>query len=441
MSDVAGSGRSLRAGVFLGWLERTLNSDFCPQFNRFVYWMKEPFWCLVMALLLSLVVGLLLNPAALLVTAVLLLAGVVGGIFPRLSLGGLECELTFDQQRGRAGQPLLVRLRILNRRPWPAWGLSLTRGFTADSWLGAESAAGSDRSELWGVSLGRVPALSQVEFSWPFVPPQHGVWPSMAPELETGFPFGMFRARRSVICRGTAIVWPAEGDLRGVPEVVSRETHDDCVSSQRPGDAGDLLGTRPFRRGDSLRRVHWIQTARQQQLIALERQSQAKSRVVLQLDTSLSSHVQSVEADQPGGCNRSLLLAGMVAGQVCESLHRQDCELEVRVGTQVLSSGGTVVGFRRQMDAISAARLSPDGPGGPGAGLRLSGCAGDEVILVTTTRAIQQSPQLVWRNRVICVDAGGEGRVSVAGVWIGVAGLAGVERDLPRQWREVCHGG
>jgi hypothetical protein len=31
--------------------------------------------------------------------------------------------------------------------------------------------------------------------------------------------------------------------------------------------------------------------------------------------------------------------------------------------------------------------------------------------------------------------------VSVAGVWIGVAGLAGVERDLPRQWREVCHGG
>ncbi|MFN5626594.1 MAG: hypothetical protein ACK5DM_21785, partial [Planctomyces sp.] len=109
MSDVAGSGRSLRAGAFLGSLERTLNSDFCPQFNRFVYWMKEPFWCLVMALLLSLVVGLLLNPAALLVTAVLLLAGVVGGIFPRLSLSGLECELTFDQQRGRAGQPLLVR--------------------------------------------------------------------------------------------------------------------------------------------------------------------------------------------------------------------------------------------------------------------------------------------------------------------------------------------
>jgi len=441
MSGVSGSEKSLRASELVRSLERTLNSDFCPQFNRFVYWLKEPFWCLVMALLLSLVVGLLLNPAALLVTGVLLLVAVVGGIFPRLSMGGLECELTFDQQRGRVGQPLLVRLRLVNRRPWPAWGLSLTRGFTADCWLDPESDSGAGRAESSGVSLGRVPALSQVEFSWSFVPPQHGVWPSMAPELETGFPFGMFRARRSVICRGTAIVWPSEGDLRGVPEVVSRETHDDCVSSQRPGDAGDLLGTRPFRRGDSLRRVHWIQTARQQQLIALERQSQAKSRVVLQLDTLLSSHVQSVEADQPGGCNRSLLLAGMVAGQVCEALHRQDCELEVRVGVQVLKSGGTVVGFRRQMDAISAARLSPDGPGGPGAGLRSSGCAGDEVILVTTTRAVQQSPQLVWRNRVICVDAGGEGRVSVAGVWIGVAGLAGVERDLPRQWREVCHGG
>ncbi|MEY4186120.1 MAG: hypothetical protein RIT02_1154 [Planctomycetota bacterium] len=441
MSDVVGSEKSSRAVVLLRAMERVLNSDYCPQLNRFVYWMKEPFWCLVMALLLSLVAGLLLNPMALLLTLVLLLAGVVGGLFPRLSLSGLQCELTFDQQRGRVGQPLLVRLKIVNRRPWPAWGLSLTRGFAADCWQDVESRAGAEQEEFSGVSLGRIPALSQVEFSWPFVPVQHGVWPLMAPELETGFPFGLFRARRSVICRGTAIVWPAEGDLRGVPEVVSRETHDDSVSSQRPGDAGDLLGTRPFRRGDSLRRVHWIQTARQQQLIALERQSQARSRVVLQLDTSLSSHVQSVGADEAGGCNRSLLLAGMVAGQVCESLHRQDCELEVRVGTQVLSSGGTVVGFRRQMDAISAARLSPDGPGGPGAGLRASGCAGDEVILVTTARAIQQSPQLVWRHRVICVDDSAAGRVAAAGVWIGVAGRGGVERDLPRQWREVCHGG
>lgn len=403
--------------------------------------MKEPFWCLVMAVVLSLVVGVLLNPAALLVTAVLLLAGVVGVIFPRLSIGGLECELTFDQQRGRVGQPLLVRLRILNRRPWPAWGLSLTRGFAADSGLDSGLGAGVEGCEFAGVSLGRVPALSQVEFSWPFVPVQHGVWPSMSPELETGFPFGMFRARRAVICRGTAIVWPAEGDLRGVPEVVSRETPDDCVSSLRPGDAGDLLGTRPFRRGDSLRRVHWIQTARQQQLIAMERQSQARSRVVLRLDTSLVSHVGSEGLGQQGGCNRSLLLAGMVAGQVCESLHRQGCELEVRVGSQVLSSGGTVVGFRRQMDAISAARLSSDGGVDARPGQRVAGGAGDEVILVTTTRALQRSPQLVWRNRVICVDDVAAGGVSLAGVWIGVAGRAGVERDLPRQWREVCHGG
>jgi len=425
MSDAVDSGDSVRAAGLLRVVERGLNSDFCPKLNRFVYWMKEPFWCLVMAVVLSLLVGLLVNPAAFLVTALLFAAGCVGAVFPWLSLSGLDCDLTFDQQRGRAGQPLLVRLRIVNRRPWPAWGVSLIRGFAA---------AGSN-----GVSLGRIPGWSQVEFSWPFVPQQHGVWPSVAPELETGFPFGMFWARRAVTCRGTAIVWPAEGDLRGVPEAVSCMTHDDCVSSLRPGDAGDLLGTRPFRRGDSLRRVHWIQTARQQQLIATERQSMARSRVLLELDTSLSSHGAGGGAELSEDRNQSLLLAGLVAGQVCESLHRQGCDLEVRVGGQVLGSGGSVAGFRRQMDAISAARLSSDAVGMPGGKPGVTAGA-DGVILVTTRRALQQSPQLVRRYRVICVEETAGELVPIPGLWLSVTGRAGVERDLPRRWREVCHG-
>ena len=39
MSDVVGSEKSSRAVVLLRAMERVLNSDYCPQLNRFVYWM------------------------------------------------------------------------------------------------------------------------------------------------------------------------------------------------------------------------------------------------------------------------------------------------------------------------------------------------------------------------------------------------------------------
>jgi hypothetical protein len=424
----------------LRWLDRVLNSDFCPQLNRFVYWMKEPFWCLVIALMLSLAVGLWVNPAAFLVSGLLVLTGLVGAGWPRLSIGGLDCELIFDQLRGRAGEPLLVRLRIVNRRPWPAWGLSLIRGFQGESCLSSGGLAGGDSVISPGVSLGRIPGWSQVEFSWRFVPRVHGAYPLEAPELETGFPFGMFAARQSVRRHGVAVVWPSAGHLPGVPGSVSVHVHDDSVTSLRPGNAGDLLGTRPFRRGDSLRRVHWIQTARQQQLIATERQTQTRSRVVLHLDTAVASHAVAGGGRNGVGRSATLLLSTLVAGRICESLHRQGCDLELRAGRLVLPAGGGVVGFCRQMDAISGATVECIG-GELSEGIVGGGRAGELALLVTTAGAIMAQPQLLRKFRVICVSVE-EGELSAdvaAGVWISVSGWRGVEFELSERWREVCH--
>ncbi|MGV2334014.1 MAG UNVERIFIED_CONTAM: hypothetical protein LVR18_07800 [Planctomycetaceae bacterium] len=133
-------------------LDRALRTDFCPWANRWVYWMKEPFWCVVLAAGLSLAVGLLINPVALLLTAVLVLLGGLAAILPWFTMRGLDCVVSVDQSRGRVGESLGVRLRIRNRRFWPAWGVSLNGGFPT-----SQIDVATDPKASTGVALARIP--------------------------------------------------------------------------------------------------------------------------------------------------------------------------------------------------------------------------------------------------------------------------------------------
>ncbi len=164
------------------WFRRfdsILNHDFCPSANKWVYWLKDPFWDLMLAIGLSVVCGFWLNPMAFLLTAILCLITGIGVAFPWLAMRGLEAHLVFDTRRSRVGQPVMVRLRIRNRWPWPVWGVSLVRGFAL------RRTADTDE----GMSLARVPGWSTVEYSWPFMPQRRGHYPLETPEIETAFPF------------------------------------------------------------------------------------------------------------------------------------------------------------------------------------------------------------------------------------------------------------
>lgn len=114
------------------WLQRTnaaLSHDFCPGANRWVYWLKNPLWSLLLAAGISLLCGVFLKTEALFITAILLLVDCIGVALPWLAMRGVDVHLTFDARRSRVGQPVMVRLRVRNRWPWPIWGLSLVRGF------------------------------------------------------------------------------------------------------------------------------------------------------------------------------------------------------------------------------------------------------------------------------------------------------------------------
>ncbi|MFM7058336.1 MAG: DUF58 domain-containing protein [Planctomycetota bacterium] len=439
MSDVASSELPAFAGsravTAAGRLDRVLRADFCPWANRWVYWMKAPLWCVVLATGLSLAIGLFVNPVVLLLTAVLVLLGSLAAVLPWLTMRGLECVVSLDQSRGRVGESLGVRLRIRNRRIWPAWGVSICGGFpTAREDLGA-----SERLAT-GVALARIPGRADVEYMWRITPVSHGSYPLSVPRLETGFPFGIFRSSREVRVEGRTIVWPATVSLSGLPDAPLEAGRDELMSDRVAGETGDLLGTRLFRAGDSLRRVHWAQTARQQQLVVTERQSSAGSVVRVQVDSSADSYPNEQGIGQCRGGTWELVIR--TAASICESLHQQHGRVELLLGAKRWEAGESGVGFRQLMDALStaepaAAVMSDVGQRGlfrgAGAVIRIStpaglaggrfnGCAGG------------------GQERGLCVSAvavAGSGNSS--GGWKCLDGIEQLETRLPRLWKELCH--
>ena len=325
-----------------------LSTDFCPWANRWVYWLKNPFWLLVLAVVGSALCGVFLNPMIFGLTALLLVVTLVGAALPWLAIRKVSCRVMFDVKRAQFGEPALVRLRIQNRSWFPVWGLSLVDGFTNST--SNNAAADSDD----GIAFGRIRGRATIEYTWPFIAKRRGLYPfKQEARVETSFPFGLFRARKPAKVSGRLIVWPETTDLAGLPEAAESEMIEEQFSDRREGEFGDVLGTRPFRHGDSLRRVHWAQTARQQCLIVTERQAPVTTVARVVLDLSQESHPEETRQQSVEQCIR-------VAASVCESLHNQHCRVELQIGNDLYVSDQNTTGLHRIMDALSLCEVSSE---------------------------------------------------------------------------------
>jgi uncharacterized protein (DUF58 family) len=111
--------------------------------------------------------------------------------------------------------------------------------------------------------------------------------------LTTGFPFGLRDARRAVAVEGRLVVWPATLPVGPIPPVGGDRQVEGNVSRSKVGTTGDVLGVRPYRRGDSPRRIHWGQSARHDRLIVCELQSNARPVIQIVLDADPGVHAGS----------------------------------------------------------------------------------------------------------------------------------------------------
>ena len=318
------------------------NHDFCPSANRWVYWMKHPATAIVFAAVVACAAGIFINPVAFVPGGALVATLVLGYFWPRFAMLGMSARLSFGRNRADESEAVTVHLTVVNHWPFPVWGLMLEGGFQS----------ADDAVPDVALALARVGAWSTSEFSWEFVADCRGEYPRRTPSLVTGFPFGLKKAGREVEVASKVLVRPRTFEIEELLDAAETRPNDDHWSDHRVGECGDMLGTRPFRPGDSLRRVHWAQTARYDRLVVCERQASTSSSLEVDLDSDPAAHCGF-------GRDSSWEWSIRIAASLCRAYHRQNARVVCHVGREEIVVTQGAAGFERFLDYL--ARLPKHG--------------------------------------------------------------------------------
>lgn len=255
--------------------------DFCPWANRYVYWLKEPVGWFVLATIISVMVGAFLSPLGWTMAAGLFSLLLLGLGFPWLATRTVSCELTPTQRELHEGDQAFLELQVRNRLPLPVAGLSI-EGYLSQP-VGGNGAL--DETPVADVRLARVPALSRATFRLPIRPEYRGRYPIVRPRMACAFPFGIWTARREIQLVRSVTVWPLLIPISSEFEVAGAQMAEVGCGS-RPTTHGDFFGVRGFRRGDTLKSIHWVQSAKLDSLVVCERGGPQQQPVEVRLSTT-----------------------------------------------------------------------------------------------------------------------------------------------------------
>lgn len=302
---------------------------------------RHPLAVLGAATVSAVLCGLVLHPRGLALAGGLAAVIALGVVWPWISLRGIRGAVSFEQARGREGQPVLARLEYRNRAPWGAWGLVIRFG-----------EGGSDDPSVMGMAY--VGGWRGGAVEWAFEPDRRGEHPAGGARLATGFPFGLRESSRAMVIGRPVLVWPRTFPVGPIPEEAGGDASEGASIRDRPGDSGDLLGVRAYRRGDPIRRLHWGQTARYGELIICERQAAAAPRIQVVLDLDPAAH-------SGRGPDGSLEWSIRVAASLLDDWIGQGADAEFLAGDRAVSARGGTVASRRAAVLDAIARLGGDG--------------------------------------------------------------------------------
>ena len=391
------------------WLSRTLNTDFCPWANKYVYWLKKPLGILIVAAFASLLCGLFVAPQGFVIAGAIAATIGLGIVWPWVGLRGLSCELRFPLPRGVEGQTVPVEVVIRNRWPFPVWGLAIEEGFFLTSAVEDETA----------IALSGIRGWSKTKFHWDFQPLCRGVYPTKCAKIATEFPFGVWKVRRDIDTIGKLIVWPRTVSLDRALLADGANRSLVRASDKKTGNEGDRVGVRAYREGDSLRFVHWAQTAKFGQLIVSERQGPAQSSVVIAIDTDPA-------IARGAGPESSFESAIRIAASLCEQLTRQNVAVTMLTNGDAWEVQPTELSRRTSLDRLSAVRNEK--PLALPAGL---GKHNERFVVTTSAQRLEWGSS--WKAIVLVAD--GDDACDSPSPWIHVDHAAEPIRGFAQQWK------
>jgi uncharacterized protein (DUF58 family) len=431
-----------RFGRVLPLLRALASYDVFPEFSRHVRrLLYNPLGVLILAALVALLCGLVLHPQGFVLAGSLSFVLVLGIVWPWFSLRGLVGSLAFGQPRAVEGDRVEVCLTLRNRLPWGAWGLAVRGGF------GHEPEDGKGRiPPVAGIA--QVQARRTTRYRWDFVPPCRGEYPRSASALTTGFPFGLWETGRAVTVETPLLVWPRTFPVGPAPVSGPDAQITGSVSRNQVGSHGDVLGVRPYRRGDSPRRIHWAQSARHDRLIVCELQADMRPVVQLVLDADPSSHTDTA----PDGSREWAI---RIVASLAQGWLEEGAQVGAVWGGQVVPAASGHAQLQKLLDGL--ARLSDARTATLEQTLALPACRGfrDGVqVIVTTDRtlallgksipALEGQRWVVLRTAAFCPAGEGLEGASTSELpmrpWLDIDAVGHIPSLLRAGWREARHG-
>ena len=221
------------------------------------------------------------------------------------------------------------------------WPLAATRFLRAELRFGAARASEGD--EIGG---GRETRIQKR-----LAAPARGEYPVGEARLATRFPFGVWEAARGVAVHNRLLVWPRTFEVGPIPAVAGARRHEGAQCAGSIGHGGEVVGVRPFREGDSLRRVHWAQTARFDRLIVCETQGTQLPMMEIALDLDARFHVGA-------GADSTREWAIRLAASFCRGWCDDGALIALDAGAVRLQAASGARHRDASLDAL--ARLRPD---------------------------------------------------------------------------------
>jgi uncharacterized protein (DUF58 family) len=413
-------------------LERLFTHDFFPGVNPWIYWVKRPIFTLLIALAIALICSVFVSPVALISCAAILAVILLGYAWPQVTARGLTARLRFLERRVTEGETAHAIVAVRNDWPWPVWGVAVELDLG-----GVEPAA---------VALAKVAGWSTVEFTWPCGPECRGSFPRTTPRLTTSFPFGLTSAARDAAIERPLLVWPRMIDLDTLADAAETRPAEDLFSENRIGDSGDMLGTRPFRDGDSLRRVHWACTARLGAMIVCERQAAVLSAVRVVFDSDPAVHSGS-------GPTSTLEQSIRLAASICAAYQQANAMVECCFGHESIRVAPGGPGLTRFLDALAGFEACAHDHDdcqhthAAHACRRIHhGNCGVFQVTITTSRGlgVRTEHRHVHGDQLWLVIDDGDTVASVSHLAGRVVTVGSATTPLPsfrRTWRQLCHAG
>lgn len=289
------------------------NHDFCPNANKYVYWMKKPIGWVAAAIFFSVLIGLFVGPQGYVLAAAFVALTVLGLAWPWLSMKAIRCSLELPREQMQENKPTEVVFKVRNFWPLPVFGMIVEGDFLQDV---------DSREEPIAFSLKRIPALSETEFSIKVTPRRRGKLPCGEVKISNGFPFGLADVSKIVEDVHCGLVWPECEPLEGSPPAEGSLFNIAGAMSDRSGNDGETIGVRSYREGDRLRNIHWAQTVRSQQLMVRERQTPSSTSATVLLDLTPKHHAGE-------SINSSFEWAIRIAASISHQLHRTNSAVRV----------------------------------------------------------------------------------------------------------------